>query len=363
VDTFFDEPLEQSKVKSQIVANYFDAWANIIISHVLKIAYVDLFAGPGYYQDDTPSTPILILKKVLKSPKIAQKLYIEFNDKKKLHIKSLEKAILELDGIERMAHPVTFSSMTITKDIAEHYNNKNLPSTLFFFDPWGYKGLTPELIGATIKDWASECILFFNYNRINMDIDNKIVNRNVNELFGEKRAYQLRVRLDRRSPYEREQKIIREFCGLLEQMGAKYTLPFCFRHRSKDQTSHYIIHASKHPKGYGLMKEIMEPYSIKDADGVPAFTFDPKGQLTLNFNRPLRELCRLLLKEFVGESLEAGKIYANHQTKTRFTKRNYKDALLLLEEEGKISVDVPVVKRPMKKGKPTMGDKRVITFL
>jgi three-Cys-motif partner protein len=361
VDTFFDEQFEQSKVKSQIVANYFDAWANIIISHVQKIAYVDLFAGPGYYQDGTPSTPILILQKVLKSPKITQKIYVEFNDKEKSHIKSLEQAILKLYEIEKLAHPVVFSSMTITKDIAEHYNNK--PSTLFFFDPWGYKGLTPELIGATIKGWASECILFFNYNRINMDLNNKIVNLNINELLGEKRADQLRVRLDGLLPYEREQEMIREFCDLLKQMGAKYTLPFCFRHRSKDQTSHYIIHASKHPKGYGLMKEIMEPYSIKDDDGVPAFTFDPKGQLTLNFNRPLRELCRLLLKEFVGESLEAGKIYANHQTKTRFTKRNYKDALLLLEEEGKISVDVPVVKRPMKKGRPTIGDKRVITFL
>ncbi len=66
--SFFEEQTEQSLVKSTIVAKYFDVWANVIIStqkrylqHTQKIAYIDLFAGPGRYKDGTQSTPVKIL--------------------------------------------------------------------------------------------------------------------------------------------------------------------------------------------------------------------------------------------------------------------------------------------------------------
>ena len=48
---FFEETKEQSVVKSAIVVKYFWAWAKVIMSQVKtrrkKIAYFDLFAGPG----------------------------------------------------------------------------------------------------------------------------------------------------------------------------------------------------------------------------------------------------------------------------------------------------------------------------
>lgn len=67
-NSFFEEQKEQSLVKSTIVAKYFDVWANVIVSvqkryprHKQKIAYIDLFAGPGRYEDGTQSTPLKIL--------------------------------------------------------------------------------------------------------------------------------------------------------------------------------------------------------------------------------------------------------------------------------------------------------------
>ena len=54
-NSFFDESTEQSQVKSRIVEKYFWAWAKIIIGQARtqddKIGYIDLFAGPGRYQD------------------------------------------------------------------------------------------------------------------------------------------------------------------------------------------------------------------------------------------------------------------------------------------------------------------------
>jgi three-Cys-motif partner protein len=56
VDTsFFDESRDQSRIKSRILAKYFWAWARVIIptakAHDNRIAYIDLFAGPGRYND------------------------------------------------------------------------------------------------------------------------------------------------------------------------------------------------------------------------------------------------------------------------------------------------------------------------
>lgn len=68
--SFFDEQTEQSLVKATLVSKYFDVWAKVIISTQKrypehssgKIAYIDLFAGPGRYADGTQSTPLRILK-------------------------------------------------------------------------------------------------------------------------------------------------------------------------------------------------------------------------------------------------------------------------------------------------------------
>ena len=51
-ESFFTESSEQSMVKTAIVSKYFWAWAKVIIPSVKKfgsgkIAYIDLFCGPG----------------------------------------------------------------------------------------------------------------------------------------------------------------------------------------------------------------------------------------------------------------------------------------------------------------------------
>ena len=102
--SFFDESTEQSQVKATIVSKYFWAWANVIIPSALlqrskKIAYVDLFAGPGRYKDGTKSTPLLVLERAIQDPKMRGMLVTVFNDVNSDSSQSLQKAIDELPGI------------------------------------------------------------------------------------------------------------------------------------------------------------------------------------------------------------------------------------------------------------------------
>ena len=87
-NSFFEEQKEQSEVKSTIVTKYFDAWANVIINtqkrypqHAQKIAYIDLFAGPGRYKDGTQSTPLRILTQAIERDDLRVRLVSLFNDK------------------------------------------------------------------------------------------------------------------------------------------------------------------------------------------------------------------------------------------------------------------------------------------
>ena len=52
---FFDELTDQSEAKARIIEKYFNTWANVVIPSAKlrdnKIAYMDLYAGPGRYKD------------------------------------------------------------------------------------------------------------------------------------------------------------------------------------------------------------------------------------------------------------------------------------------------------------------------
>jgi three-Cys-motif partner protein len=81
-EKFFDESREQSQVKSTIVRKYFWACASIITRTTRgdRIAYIDLFAGPGRYNDGTVSTPLLILQHAINDPAMQKMLVAMFND-------------------------------------------------------------------------------------------------------------------------------------------------------------------------------------------------------------------------------------------------------------------------------------------
>src|SRR3989339_417678 len=106
-NSFFDEQKEQSLIKATIVAKYFDVWANVIIctqkrypDRTQKIAYIDLFAGPGRYKDGSMSTPLKILTNAVEKDDLRERLITIFNDKDESNSQELEKTISEIEGIE-----------------------------------------------------------------------------------------------------------------------------------------------------------------------------------------------------------------------------------------------------------------------
>ena len=353
-NSFFDEQTEQSVVKAAIVAKYFNVWANVMIAtqnrypdrSPNKIAYIDLFAGPGRYEDGSQSTPLKILRNALQNPDIRNRLITIFNDKDTGSANSLEKAIGELPGIETMRYKPLVKNEEVGDEIVKMFEAMSLVPTLFFVDPWGYKGLSLRLVNSVLKDWGCDCIFFFNYNRINMGLNNQIVKEHMDALFGEERAEVLRPKLDSRAPLERELLIIEELCQAIKSYGNRYTLPFRFKNAKGNRTSHNLIFVSKSFRGYDKMKEIMAQESSGTDQGVPSFEYNPadflpKQSLLFQLSRPLDDLQGMLLEKFAGRTVSMLKIYEQHSVDTPFIKKNYKDALKALEKEDKIVARKP----------------------
>lgn len=240
-----------------------------------------------------------------------------------------------------------------------------LVPTLFFVDPWGYKGLSLRLINSVLKDWGCECIFFFNYGRINAGLGNDVVKQNMYDLFGAERAEKLRAELEPMSPEERELTIVERICVALVEMGGKYVLPFRFRNSRGTRTKHHLIFVSKHALGYKIMKSVMAGESSMAEQGVPTFEYSPasaRQPLLFEFARPLDELEEMLLSEFAGKSLTMEQIYDQHNYGRRYIDKNYKDVLTKMEIAGKIKGDPPYASRKKRNGVPTCADGTRFTF-
>jgi three-Cys-motif partner protein len=370
VKNFFAEQAGQSQVKTAIVTKYFSAWANVICGYLKhkedkRIAYIDLFAGPGRYEDGTKSTPLLILENAITDPKLRDNLVTMFNDKETENSSSLVEAIQALPGIETLKHEPDVYTEEVGDEIVKHFEGMNLVPTLFFVDPWGYKGLSLRLINSVLKDWACECIFFFNYSRINMGLSNLLVQGHMNALFGEERGEELRKRLEPLSSSERELTIVEELCLALIDMGGKYTLPFGFKNANGNRTKHHLIFVSKHPLGYKIMKGVMATESSSTEQGVPSFEYSPASErqpLLFELARPLDDLEGMLLDEFAGQTLTMGRIYEQHNYGRPYIDKNYKAVLTKMEVAGTLTGNPPHDKRRKVKGVTTCADKTEFTF-
>ena len=88
---------------------------------------------------------------------------------------SLVEEINKLEGIDSLQFKPEIYTEEVGTEIVKMFSENTLIPTLMFVNPWGYKGLSLKLINSVLKDWACECLFFFNYNRINAGLSNPAV--------------------------------------------------------------------------------------------------------------------------------------------------------------------------------------------
>ena len=373
-NSFFHESRERSQVKTRIVEKYFWAWAKVIISAVKKrrkdkIGYVDLFAGRGRYEDGTDSTPLLVLKKASENDDIRNMLVSVFNDINPEYVQDLRDAIDSSPEVGMLKWEPRVINTEVNEELAKVFESMKTIPTLFFVDPFGYKGVSIQLISSFLRNWGCDCIFFFNYNSINRSIKIRSVEGHINGLFGKERADELRSLPPSMSSSDRELFIIEAISQSLKENAGQYVLPFRFKNERGTRSSHHLIFVSKNRTGYEIMKKIMANESTDSDKGVPSFEYNPATHhqsLLFEYSRPLDNLADMLMKYFAGKTVTMQQIYDQHYDRfsvgTRYIKKSYRECLIKLEADGKIQADPPASERPKRKGNVTFGPRVKVTF-
>jgi three-Cys-motif partner protein len=370
-DNFFKEQREQSFIKATITKKYFDVWASIITStqdhnarHSNRIAYIDLFAGPGRYEDGSSSTPIMILEQAIRNEKFSKRLVTIFNDRNKNNSQTLEEEIKKIKNIDLLTYQPKVYNAEVGSEIVKMFESREFVPTLFFVDPWGYEGLSLRLINSVVKNWGCDAIFFFNYNRINMGISNPRVEFHMRALF-EDQFDTLVNMIDSMNPQEREAQIIESLCQAIKGYGTRFTLPFRFKNENGSRTSHHLIFVSKHFKGYDEMKKIMYSESTNHSEGVASFEYNPRDLVSINqkllfrLSSPTSELKTSLLKDYRGQTITLKDLYNQHSIDTPFVIQNYKEVLIDLFQDNVIQA-IGQNGKPPRKG--TFAEHNTITF-
>jgi hypothetical protein len=208
-------------------------------------------------------------------------------------------------------------------------------------------------------------VLFFSYNRINAAITNDNVEEHIGALFGDERVEELKSKLAGKSPAQRVTIIVDTFGQALKDMGFKYVHPFTFMQAERNRVSHHLIFVSKTYKGYKVMKDITAKESSLHEEGVPSFGYAPPVSeemtpLLFEFARPLEQLGAMLMEEYAGQTITFANLFEEHNVGRRYIERNYRAAILELEEEGKVTVEMDK-KRVKREGKLTIpGHVRIV---
>lgn len=351
---FFEKQTLSSKVKASIVSEYFPKYCSIIVrKHVPeKIGYLDLFSGPGMYEDGNPSTPILIARNCLKDEDLKNRVWMVFNDKcyseqlKENFNKEFPEGTFKYKP--HFGHSTVGESQEINDFIVKNTckGRFNEQPSVLFIDPWGYKGIETNVLSQFLSYWGNELFIFINSKRINPALENDKFEEPMRCLFPN--SYD-KVKVDirnKRTVSERLQFIIdnlgKEYEALLK--SRVYYTAFKFQEEDIETTSHFILHLTKNSRGFDLVKQIYNDFANVGTvfDGINTYTFDvkkitnPVEELFDTNSENIDALKNMLLEEYKGRTITSYDLFEEHQQNCLYSRSHYVKALRRLVEEGLI---------------------------
>ncbi len=370
----FEDYREQTQVKHSILAAYLPAYYHILKRSSNNLVFIDGFAGPGsYVQAETGKTfdgsPLLALQLIANNGDFSKQvstIFIESDDVLFNQLmERVENFYKEHSNIRKpFCRHGTFSETL--NEILGALKGKLAP-TFLFVDPCGVSGASFDTISAVMGNDKCEAFIFFNIDGVRRIAGLPALSPVLVELIGsEERAKSLYDKLRTTTNVrQREEMILFEYCkAVAEEMGAQYIIPFRVEHEDQKKASHYLIHATKHPLGFKIMKDVMcrrghgedEPGGL-ELKQKSRTNFVPLFDTRANIKQEI-------LKALRTKPLRVSVFYEEWTMRPTDLQCEaaYRQALLELEADAKIEVlgkdgknVTEVDDRPKRKGKPTLA--------
>jgi len=349
----FEEYKEQTKVKHEILGAYLPAFFAILRARHRNLIYIDAFAGRGSYRDpatgeDIDGSPLRSLELITAKDALSQSVSTIFIEKDDANYAALAAAVKRFYSAHgQLREPVvlhgTFAQKVYEIVSGMRRRNQELAPTFLFVDPCGVEGASFGAIKEVMQLRSCEAFVFFNYQGVRRVAGLPDLSPVLVDLYGsEARAKVLVERLRQgRTPFERERAIITTYReALAEDMGVGYTAAFRVESQSARQGSHYLLHATKHPLGFAIMKDVMSRRG-RTAEGMPGLELVQASAGPRALLRPQWEgLKRRIVEALAQGPLRAKVFYTEWAQRPDdvFCESAYRKALLELEREERITV-------------------------
>lgn len=374
-DNFFKAQKEKSRVKTYIVTEFFKAYFPIIYSAFKKdIWYIDLFCGPGCYEDGSKSTPMELLDVIenCKDDSVRNHLRIVFNDHNADYIAKLKSSIATHPVLPKLKYQPQITNLKASDVDLSVYTKGNNP-IFSFVDPWGYKDVSSSQVWKLVKNMGSDCVLFFNSDRILQDISKPANEADFRQIFGEyfeeAKSIQNKSTMTQRKKAEMFLVLFAKNLYLsIRQEPSKnyrvYVLPFYIEADDKEKISHYIVFISKSHKAIREMRKVMIKYGNSTST---TLGYDDKDafQLSLlsrsddlfdavvpviksSFSQYPQQYNREYTIDSLSEKLDDYSMFTQYKV-LPYTSNELKQVIEALDSRGCIEVIPPVGKRMIKR--------------
>jgi len=249
----FQSYRHQTQIKHQILEKYLQAYFNVIGARHNNLVYIDGFAGPGRYEDESTGrcalgSPMRALQLIANKPELAQRVNSLFIESDEHHYEELKRRVQEFyQQHDHIKEPVTIKAKfaDAIEALQRHFEDtgNSIAPTFLFVDPCGVGGAPMNCIAAIASLKWCEVFIFFNIDGVRRiaGLSEDRSGPTLPELLGsEQRAASLRGSLERPSDTaEKEHIILRAYMeSLQEDASTQYILPFRIESYQRQTTSH-----------------------------------------------------------------------------------------------------------------------------
>lgn len=349
---------EHTRAKHELLVKYLAGWLPILGRWHPRLLIFDGFAGRGEYEGGFPGSPVMILRiadELMQRGRV-DKVFCAFVEKDNDNFENLQAVLQKVKpqfpNVEVLG-PFNDDFASVVDEVIEQTQSKLIPS-FFFIDPFGFTGIPFQTVNRIMSLQRSEVFITLMLRDIGRFLSNPDLEGTFDSLFG---APHWRDIISTEASNQDKEHQARDFyVQQLVELGC-YPTPFRVCMDEKVQTLYYMIHATRHPKGRILMKEVM---ARQGAGGVFAYLgpadMSARAQLRLLADN-IPALKELLLNEFAGGSITYENVQYESCMDTDLIDRDYREALQDLRRDGHIHVK-PVTSKTER----GLSDQDLITF-
>jgi three-Cys-motif partner protein len=315
---------------------------------------------------------VAILSRIAESPhakSLAHKLHAVLNDRNAAYSEELASTLKVPHFTNILIGEASVTTEQVSLSLAQEALGQTNGPALWFVDPWGYEGVSRDLIRQCTDGWGSDAILLLNVNAITRSVRNAQEHENLSRFFGPQFFEGLLSELNRDRTRRIEPEVMRTVLNAYRGLGGgRLVSRVGFQFEDRDRSSHFLLLITKHQRGVRTFNDIVERElreSPPDVNGVYVFNSARLGQSSIELitrHSFYDAAAREILGAFGGRRLTFGQLLKESlDTDLQFSDATMRRVILRMEQEGRVEVSVDGVRKVIK-DQLTLPPRSVLKF-